>query len=273
MPIESFGNIDDLDPLNPLVDDPVSEGDDHLRGLKLSLQGNVQGDDTFTALLVAGFIAATIDATALTIKAVTLFDMDDNTIDEAVQIAMRNLIGGHRLITTPVFGTLQIDQLASDGTFEQQIMTAVRDGAVTLFNAKTGAAALITTDPLFNNSSADTLDSQGVARPVGYNLLPRVDYIVNHTVTAEDDSGMKLRINAAPVTLTFPGSLPTDFTCVILNTSTGLVTLTSTGGTIRLHSGAGSTDGNATMQGGSVATVSKAGTSTVFECWGNGITN
>jgi len=56
MPIEAFGNIDDLDPANPLVDDPVSEGDDHMRGLKLSLKGNVTGDNTETRLLAATLV-------------------------------------------------------------------------------------------------------------------------------------------------------------------------------------------------------------------------
>lgn len=52
-----FSNIDDLVPANPADNDPVNEGDDHLRGIKEALKGNVAGSAVYSALLVAGAIA------------------------------------------------------------------------------------------------------------------------------------------------------------------------------------------------------------------------
>ena len=49
----SFDNIDDLNPLNPADNDPVEEGDDHLRGIKNALQANITGDATETRLVIA----------------------------------------------------------------------------------------------------------------------------------------------------------------------------------------------------------------------------
>ncbi len=56
MGLETFGFIDDLNPDFPLGSDPVSEGDDHIRGVKLSLQGNVQGDASGAALRVGSVL-------------------------------------------------------------------------------------------------------------------------------------------------------------------------------------------------------------------------
>lgn len=51
MAVESqYSNIGDLNPSWPTPTDPVSEGDDHLRGIKNALQGNVQGSGTETVL-------------------------------------------------------------------------------------------------------------------------------------------------------------------------------------------------------------------------------
>jgi len=51
MAVESqYSNIGDLNPSWPTPTDPVSEGDDHLRGIKSALQGNVQGSGTETVV-------------------------------------------------------------------------------------------------------------------------------------------------------------------------------------------------------------------------------
>jgi len=273
MPIESFGNINDLDPDNPLVDDPVSEGDDHLRGIKQSLQGNVSGDDTFTALLVGGFAAALVDALAFTVKGAPVIDLDQSALDVDTTIFLRNLIGGLSLKVDAGTGRIVLDQTSSAGVFQKRLISILRDDSITLTHPGTEQNSLRTTDRAVVNSSAEVFDSAGQAKPVGFNVLPRVDYVADHTVTAELDSGMKLRVNSSPVALTFPGTLPTDFTCVVINTAIGVNTLVASGGTMRLQGGAGSSDGTISMAGGSVATVSKAGTSTVFEVWGNGVSN
>lgn len=48
----TFDYIDELNPDWPLPTDPKSEGDDHLRGIKLALQGNVRGNSSSTSLRV-----------------------------------------------------------------------------------------------------------------------------------------------------------------------------------------------------------------------------
>lgn len=59
MPLEpSFNFIDDLDPANPVAGDNVSQGDDHLRGIKNAIQGS------FTSL---GSAAVTATAAELNI--------------------------------------------------------------------------------------------------------------------------------------------------------------------------------------------------------------
>ncbi len=50
MGLETFGFIDDLNPDFPLSSDPVSEGDDHIRGVKLSVQGSIGGTDGQTTI-------------------------------------------------------------------------------------------------------------------------------------------------------------------------------------------------------------------------------
>ena len=62
MPLEpAFDNIDDLEPANPALDDVVNQGDDHLRGIKKALQGNVAGTALVTQLLQQGLIALAVD--------------------------------------------------------------------------------------------------------------------------------------------------------------------------------------------------------------------
>ena len=73
MPVEGdFDNIDSLDPTFPFNDDEVSEGPQHLRGIKQALQGNVSGDDVETRLLVNALVAALVDLTAMTILPVVV---------------------------------------------------------------------------------------------------------------------------------------------------------------------------------------------------------
>ncbi len=62
MPLEpNFDNIDDLVSANPALDDEVNEGDNHIRGVKNALQGNVSGSDLRTALLQQGIEALGVD--------------------------------------------------------------------------------------------------------------------------------------------------------------------------------------------------------------------
>ena len=57
----AFDNIDDLVATNPAANDPVNEGDDHVRGIKNALKANVSGDAVATQLKAAGLVALNAD--------------------------------------------------------------------------------------------------------------------------------------------------------------------------------------------------------------------
>lgn len=61
MGLETFGFIDDLNPDWPLGTDPVSEGDDHIRGVKLSVQGSIGGDATKTSIPLPLAVTGTVN--------------------------------------------------------------------------------------------------------------------------------------------------------------------------------------------------------------------
>ena len=62
MPLEpDFDFIDDLVSANPVTDDDVNEGDNHIRGVKNALQGNVSGSALRSALLQQGIEALGVD--------------------------------------------------------------------------------------------------------------------------------------------------------------------------------------------------------------------
>ena len=112
MPLEPiFDHIDDLNPGNPIVDDPVNEGDNHLRGIKQALQGNVVGDALTTSLLVGLVAALTVDADgAIVVGQVKVsellpLDPDDLTRKDYVDlfsiIAGAGLAGGGAVVGNP----------------------------------------------------------------------------------------------------------------------------------------------------------------------------
>ena len=61
MPLEAVTNIDDLVETNPIDDDPVDEGDNHIRNLKTALTKNVGGDDLTTQLKAADVDIVNVD--------------------------------------------------------------------------------------------------------------------------------------------------------------------------------------------------------------------
>ena len=175
MPIENYGNIDDLDPLQPLVDDPVSEGDDHLRGIKESLQGNVQGDETFTALLADGFIQALVDALAFTVNGPPLIDLDGSAIAGIITMRVRNDAGGFSFLVQQN-GNFQINETDIAGSFIGTVIAATKAGGVSLF--ENNVDVLQTVDRTLaaqGNSAAEVRDSGGTYHPVGFNLMPLVN--------------------------------------------------------------------------------------------------
>ena len=274
MPLEpQFDNIDDLDPANPLADDPVSEGDDHLRGIKNALRGNVQGDDSFTALLAGGFIQALVDVLSFTVKGPPLIDLDSSGADVLALLRARNEIGGVSLSVDPVTGTIKLEQTSSAGVFERQILEVTRDGEVRLFHPDTQSRSLRTIDRTLFNTSLEVLDSIGVGKPVGFNALPFLSFAANYTVIAAHN-GFKLRTDNTARTITVPAALPQGF-CITFykGTSTGanVDTINATGGaTFRFYNGEEVITGTArSLAQGGVCTISWV-TNTVYDIWGNG---
>ena len=111
MGLETFGFIDDLNPDFPLSSDPVSEGDDHLRGIKLSVQGSIGGTDGQTTipfpLSVTGKATVTdevpVDPGDLTAK--SYVDTEVAASAAGLQTQIDNIINGTTAFTGDVNGT------------------------------------------------------------------------------------------------------------------------------------------------------------------------
>ena len=275
MPLEpTFDNIDDLDPANPFADDPVSEGDDHLRGIKKALQANVTGDDLETRLMVASVIRAFVDASRLTaidellVKG-ALLDVDSSAIDQQTVSRIRNLIGGWSLGVNAGTGRLQWDQISASGLFENIAMTLERDGKSGLrFD---GTEVFQTTVGNVHNSRAEIKDDAGLFKAIGYNVMP-TDAGGNPTSFTLDSTfnGRRIRPNAT-ITITVVGSsLPTDGVVVISNQGAGLVTFSGTGGvqfTLFLN-GSTSIVTSFTMIQGQIITLTRLQATNTYEVWG-----
>ena len=119
----AFDNIDDLVPANPVANDPVDAGDDHIRGIKNALKGNVSGDAVATQLLQAGVVALNADAKGIQVSGqVLISDPAPVNPDEAarkdyvdaqiaaLQTQLDDLING----TTPFTGVVSgVDFIAT----------------------------------------------------------------------------------------------------------------------------------------------------------------
>ena len=108
MPLEpDFDNIDDLVPANPATDDEVNEGDNHIRGVKNALQGNVSGSALRTALLQQGVEALGVDDKgAQVVGQVTVTDPAPLNPDE---LTRADYVDGLVLVLQGLIDQLRID--------------------------------------------------------------------------------------------------------------------------------------------------------------------
>ncbi len=183
MPLEpSFGNIDDLNPDWPLGTDPLAEGDDHIRGIKLSLQGNVTGDAAQTRLLADAIAtvfarAGSVEVIAQAAASARLALRDDtDALNYAVifAAAVGGLFVDSQVDAQPV--VLRGRGAASD---EQEILRGTPDTGTTIFFAGLPIFATVATgvDVLANqidlNNSAVDSQTNIIARNSlgGLNLL------------------------------------------------------------------------------------------------------
>ena len=276
MPIEQFDNIDDLDPLNPLDDDPVSEGDDHLRGIKNALQGNVTGDALETRLMVASIIRAFVDAnrfTAIDELAVKgdLIDIDHSAFNLDALLTIRNNIGAIRMIIESVAGSAKLQQAQSDGvsTVKTWLAFARNGGVASFFN---DLVAMQTVDTSAANSSAEIFDSLENPKPVGFNSLVQIATPGTFTVS-NAENGTRQRTGNVGITITLPNSALVNGWTMILQkgTVTGVAFDTiSAPGTLRWYKGDEIATGNRQLQQGGICTIAQNSTG-VYDIWGNGL--
>lgn len=269
MPLENFGNIDDLDPANPLVDDPVSEGDDHLRGIKQSLQGNVQGDDTFTALLADGFIRAVVDALAFSIKGPPLLDVDNSAANALTTLRLRNLIGGLALEIDPTTGNTRLSSTDNAGAIEDLVYNYVRaTGVMALHHL--GVQGIRTALRAAGNSGGEVFDSGGLAHPIGFNTMPFVDFSVSRSLEI-GDCGKRLRVTgSAQVVL---ADVFDDFACNVYCRTAGQILVTA-GFVLRHYNGDSEVEfvgaASPLLPQGSAITLIQL-SATTWEAWGGDI--
>lgn len=146
----SYANIADLNPAWPTVTDPVSEGDDHLRGIKSALQGNVQGSGTET-VLYNGSVNKALGA-ALRTKAQGVDVLDTAPGGVAPAITLRGQAGtalaallhatGATSISAQFLGdNLVLDVVTASGV-RRGVMVRGADGLVELYAA--GSVVVVT---------------------------------------------------------------------------------------------------------------------------------
>ena len=143
MPLEpDFDNIDSLDPLFPFTDDQVSEGDNHVRGLKNALKANVTGNADETRLLVQGLVRLLVLDDTVTIRA-----GNDNpalrlrgAADE-LRVSLSSLGGGLNLQNQFEGGLLQLLTTGPGGNAIGAVFAP--EGASTI-NHGDGTARLVT---------------------------------------------------------------------------------------------------------------------------------
>lgn len=191
----------------------------------------------------------------------------NSTLDEARAIGFTNAIGGWLQVLQGGLGEMLFIQLDSGGGLELTQMVLHRGAAVEMRHA--GEFALESADRTVLGSGGNVFDAVGTARPIGFNTLPSLN-VGSLTITPAH-AGHKLRPTSGAV-LTFPTTLPDDFT-VMVTQSIGGCSLTASGiGNMRLLTGSSFTDkATLAMAAGSVATVSKVTNVTLFEAWGNGL--
>ena len=223
MPLEpSFGNIDDLNPDWPLGTDPLAEGDDHIRGIKLSLQGNVTGDATQTRLLTDALVALITTDAGVNVKATnpvqanTLLRLQDNA-DVRVADLLVNLAGLLRVVVATVGQAMELR--GSNAAPNDETMAQFNPGgAAKLFQA--GIEALSTSangivaGVAGQNGRVDVLTSAGanglrLESGTNQRLIGLVDGSEVHLVASPAGGGAGITMLAADpdgsVTLNFNG--------------------------------------------------------------------
>lgn len=112
MGLETFGFIDDLNPTFPFGNDDVSEGDDHLRGVKLTLKNTFPSNDGPGSFPGMDFFLRDLD-----IRTISCSGSVDGTSQVAIALTT---IDGDGNITGPNHGVSAVTRI-QEGEYEIQL--------------------------------------------------------------------------------------------------------------------------------------------------------
>ena len=224
MALETFGYIDDLVDTNPVPGDPVGQGDDHLRGIKESVQGNVAGDVLSTRLLVKNLNALVVSRNGAEL---TIFDL----LGEAGSTLATMGFGSSSTlaIVNRLFGA-QFALLGTDaGGVQRNMIVMTADSGVAIFD-EANVARLVTSSlgaAIVGLLSATGQVTTDAAAPVAANDLTRKDYVdaIGSQVTANTGD---IAVNKSDIT---------DNTADILANTTELADISSSTGNQQLKVG------------------------------------
>ena len=152
MPLEPVDHLDDLVITNPTDTDPVSEGDNHIRNLKIALAAGVTGNADETRLLVQGIARALAVATGFDIR---------TTVDQSLEVRLLNSDTtdvGISLEMEATTGNAAIRETDGAGVPGAAFMTMERGGGlVSTGQHKVTAAAPAAIDDLTRKDYVDGL--------------------------------------------------------------------------------------------------------------------
>jgi len=175
----NFRWLNDLDPANPADTDPVSEGDDHLRGIKNAVLGNLAGDGDQAQLVVAGESVLTATPTSATVIAT-------NSPTQAALLLLEDG-GGEtgRLQKTQTSGLLTMRNSQAGAGLTLEVRNGDDDANLVVLNAEAGGKVALS----FNGVETFETDVQGarIKADSGAGLLE---------IVAEDGSFGRLQKNA-----------------------------------------------------------------------------
>ena len=188
MPFENAQYISELVDTNPLSDDPVNQGDDQIRQIKLALQSNVLGTVTETELLVNNLVALSL--TRAPGPLLTLLSEA-----QAKQVSLGQIVGDDVTLKNETAAGLIILAGVANSVFEGDPL-----GRSRMFNAgieRIAAEALgasvtgelsVTGDAAAGNLLANLQASAFAPAPVQAEHLTRMDYVDGEVAGVQADA-------------------------------------------------------------------------------------
>ena len=191
-----FDNLDDLNSDWPLGTDPKSEGDNHLRGIKLALKGNITGDGTGTQLKVG--------ARATLLESDGIHELRSNVLGSSNVVRLSSEDGVVPWVDLLSDGTLaRLQNRRPGGVVYLTGRNAADGGDVDLLSADPGGAVTLRNNgaQVFNTTSSgiDVRDASG-----SFPVVALLDDAGGSLGSVYHNSAMVIRNNAngTPIELT-----------------------------------------------------------------------